>query len=79
MSLKYILEILFYGIIYFFAFLILFFIIYRAYIYTFGIKAHGCMSDKCQQKLQEEQSKADIYSKPIVTNYSSPSLYEEQH
>lgn len=40
-------SILFQVIIYLFAFLFIFFVIYRAYIYRFGIDPHPCMNDKC--------------------------------
>ena len=74
MSWNSILSYLFYGFVYFFAFILLFAIIYRAYISWFGIKPHECMSDKCIQKRKEE-SVPEI----TVTNYSNPSLYEESH
>ena len=47
MDYKQISSILFNFIQYLFAFLLLFFIIYRAYIYCFDLKPHPCMSDKC--------------------------------
>ena len=47
MGLKNILLILFNFAIYLFVFLFMFFIIYRFYIYCFGIDPHPCMNDKC--------------------------------
>ena len=41
-------------ILYLFAFLFIFFVIYRSYIYCFGIDPHPCMSDKCIQKRLHE-------------------------
>jgi hypothetical protein len=43
-------ELFFNIFIYFFSFLIIFFIIYRLYIYRFGLKPLPCMNDKCVQK-----------------------------
>ena len=47
MDLKNILSFFFQFILYLFAFLFIFFIIYRAYIYSFRIDPHPCMSEKC--------------------------------
>lgn len=34
-------------ILYLFAFLFIFFVIYRSYIYCFSIDPHPCLSDRC--------------------------------
>ena len=47
MNFKNILSIISNFVLYLFGFLFLFFIIHRAYIYSFDLNAHPCMSDKC--------------------------------